>query len=80
MKKFFNRESELELLKELAERAQKSAQMTFMVGPKGIGKTSFLIKASAGRSMLYFFIAQKHETLLVEEFVQQIKEKLDVEL
>lgn len=37
--RFYNREKELELLQEVHKRSASSAQMTFVVGRRRIGKT-----------------------------------------
>lgn len=78
--KFYNREQELSMLQKIEERSKKTAQMTFVVGRRRIGKTSLLVKANEGKSMLYFFVAKKNEVLLCEEFVQEIRHKLQVEI
>jgi AAA+ ATPase superfamily predicted ATPase len=80
MMKFYNREKELSLLQKIEDRSKRSAQMTFVVGRRRIGKTSLLVKANEGKSMLYFFVAKKNEVLLCEEFVQEIRHKLQVEI
>ena len=78
--KFYNREKELSLLQKIEERSKQTAQMTFVVGRRRIGKTSLLVKANEGKSMLYFFVAKKNEVLLCEEFVREIQHKLQVEI
>lgn len=78
--KFYNREKELALLYETERRSVKQAQMTFVVGRRRIGKTSLLIRATANKDVLYFFVAKKSEVLLCAEFVEQIKQKLQVPL
>src|SRR5690606_8736671 len=64
----------------IEERSKQTAQMTFMVGRRRVGKTSLLLRAFQDRTMLYFVVAKKNETLLCEEFVQEIRYKLQVEL
>ena len=54
--------------------------MTFVVGRRRIGKTSLLVKATEKKEVLYFFVAKKSEVLLCSEFVEQIKQKLQVPL
>ncbi len=76
---FFNRESEIEFLKSIEEKSKKNAQMTFVVGRRRIGKTSLLIEASSSSTFLYFFVARKNESLLCEEFLEEIKTKLNRE-
>ncbi|HET8753982.1 MAG TPA: ATP-binding protein [Salinimicrobium sp.] len=78
--KFYNREKELKSLQNIEERSRRTAQMTFVVGRRRIGKTSLIIKAGENKTMLYFFVAKKNEVLLCEEFVQEIREKLQIEI
>ena len=68
------------MLQKIEERSKQSAQMTFVVGRRRIGKTSLLVKANEGKPMLYFFVAKKNEVLLCEEFVHEIRHKLQVEI
>src|ERR1035437_971508 len=78
--KFYNREKEITLLRNIEKKALQTAQMTFMVGRRRIGKTSLLIKAMEPYTCVYFFVAKKNETLLCAEFVEELKLKLNVEL
>jgi uncharacterized protein len=78
--KFYNREQELRLLEQTELVSRDQAQMTFVIGRRRIGKTSLLIKATENKMVLYFFIAKKSEVLLCAEFVEQIKQKLNVPL
>ncbi|MEY4029806.1 MAG: hypothetical protein RJA90_1005 [Bacteroidota bacterium] len=78
--KFYNRESELALLDRIENRSVDTAQMTFVVGRRRIGKTSLLIKATEKQIMLYFFIAKKSEVLLCAEFTEQVKDKFQMQL
>jgi AAA+ ATPase superfamily predicted ATPase len=52
--------------------------MTVVVGRRRIGKTSLLLKASENKEVLYFFVTKKSEVLLCLEFVEQIKQKLQI--
>ena len=54
--------------------------MTFVVGRRRIGKTRLLIKAAESSTYIYFFIAKKNESLLCNEFIEEIKQKLRVEI
>jgi len=78
--KFYYRESELALLDRIENRSIDTAQMTFVVGRRRIGKTSLLIKATEKQNMLYFFIAKKSEILLCAEFTEQLKDRLQIPL
>lgn len=76
--KFYNRQKELAVLSRIEKRSYQAAQMTFMVGRRRIGKTSLLVKAYEDTKCLYFFVAKKNEVLLCAEFVEEIKQKLNL--
>jgi len=75
---FVNRESELFLLGETHERSLCSAQMTVIVGRRRIGKTSLAVKAFENKLYLYFFISRKNESLLCQDFLEEIGIKLNL--
>jgi AAA+ ATPase superfamily predicted ATPase len=73
---FINRENELLILKETRERSLHSAQMTVIVGRRRIGKTSLAVKAFENNLFLYFFVSRKNESLLCQDFLDEIGNKL----
>jgi uncharacterized protein len=76
MLKFYDREKEIALLSNTEQKSVETAQMTFVVGRRRIGKTTLLTQTFRGKPTLYFFIEKKNEALLCEEFVTEIQEKL----
>ncbi len=78
--KFYDRENELALLAGIQKKSLLAAQMTFVVGRRRIGKTSLLIKSSENERCVYLFVARKNEALLCNEFVDEIKQQLKVEV
>jgi len=76
--KFYDRSEELAFLKKQEEKAQTVSQMTIMVGRRRIGKTLLLKKSIENKRALYFFIAKKSEALLVDEFAELVKNKLNI--
>jgi hypothetical protein len=78
--KFYNRETEIALLGKIGELSKSTAQMTFVVGRRRIGKTSLLVKAYPQRNCVYLFVAKKSEALLCAEFAEEIMQKLEVPL
>lgn len=78
--KFYNRETEIGILKRIEANAVHSAQMTMVLGRRRVGKTTLLRKAFSDAPVLYFFIAKKNEILLCEEFVQEVETKIGVAL
>ena len=78
MFKFYNREKEIALLEKIEQKSLETAQMTFVVGRRRIGKTSLLTNVFAPKKALYFFVEKKNEALLCEEFTEEIENKLGV--
>ncbi len=71
--KFYDRENELLLLAETRALSEHSAKMTVIVGRRRVGKTSLAKKAFEGKPFLYFFVARKSESLLCQEFTDEIE-------
>ena len=79
--KFYDREEEIETLREIEESSEHFAQMTILIGRRRVGKTTLLKNAYASSNkVLYFFIAKKNELLLCEEFTNETEEKLSLTL
>lgn len=78
--KLYDREKEIALLHKIEQRSHSVAQMTVLVGRRRIGKTSLLVEAYKNSVTLYFFIAKKSEVLLCAEFVEEVKQRLDVSI
>ncbi|GHT61329.1 ATPase [Bacteroidia bacterium] len=76
MLKFYNREKETALLEKIEQKSQETAQMTFVVGRRRIGKTALLTNVFAEKTALYFFVEKKNEALLCAEFTEEIHRKL----
>ena len=76
--KFYNREKELQNLKDIQISSFESSKMTVIVGRRRIGKTK-LIK-EAYKEKVYLFVSKKNETLLCAEFVDIIEATLDVKV
>jgi len=78
--KFFNREKEIERLKDIQLLSLENAQFTVLTGRRRVGKTQLLLKATEGQPTLYFFVTRKAEPYLCEDFSLEIAEKLQVPL
>ena len=76
--KFYNREDEIGLLKEIQKASLNNAQFTVVTGRRRIGKTSLLLYATAEQPTLYFFVARKAESYLCQDFQQEIQNKLGI--
>ena len=50
--------------------------MTILIGRRRIGKTTLALQPFTKEPKLYFFVSKKEESLLCEEFLEEIKDKL----
>ena len=75
--KFYNRENELRMLKEVLRQSRQEARMTVLMGRRRIGKTELSLRCG-DETVLYFFVGKKTETLLCQDYIREIREKLDV--
>ena len=76
--KFYNREKELQNLKDIELFSKKSSKMSIIVGRRRIGKTTLIKEAYPQR--VYLFVSKKSEALLCDEFVHIIQDVLDVKV
>ena len=75
--KFYNRDSEQQLLKEVLNQSKYEARMTVIMGRRRIGKTE-LSQRCGDETILYFFVGKKAESMLCRDFVAEITSKLGV--
>lgn len=80
--KFYNWETELKNLQNWSNKAASAgALMTVVIGRRRVGKTALLNQAfprGGEHRSLYLFVSRKQESLLCEEFVEQIRSLLNV--
>lgn len=79
--KFYNRQAEIAELQRIEKLSfTRNSRMTVLTGRRRIGKTSLIKKAfeNSDAPMLYFFTARKAEPALVEDFVNEIRNKINV--
>ena len=69
--KFYDRISELKILKSNLKSSKKSSRMTVITGRRRVGKTKLILEAFRD-NLLYLFVARKEEKLLCEEFTSLI--------
>ena len=74
--RFYDREKEQQVLGEVLHRSKSEAQMTVLMGRRRIGKTELSLRCS-DETVLYFFVGKKAETLLCQDYVREIREKLN---
>lgn len=78
--KFFDRKEEISSLRKIRTYAETNAQFTVITGRRRIGKTSLVLKAYEDKPILYLFVGRKAESLLCEEFRQEVESKLNIRL
>ncbi|MBF0289291.1 MAG: ATP-binding protein [SAR324 cluster bacterium] len=76
--KFYNRDHEIKILRQLKEQSTVSSSMAVLTGRRRIGKTNLALEFAGSHKYLYFFIAKKSENLLCEEFLLEIKKLFSV--
>jgi AAA+ ATPase superfamily predicted ATPase len=77
--KFYNRETERkQLLKWSQQAADGLSNLTLLVGRRRVGKTALLRQTYQKEKSLYLFISRKSESLLCEEFAEQIRMQLNI--
>ena len=74
--RFYDREKELQVLGEVLHRSKSEAKMTVLMGRRRIGKTELSLRCG-DETVLYFFVGKKAETLLCQDYVREIREKLN---
>ena len=76
--RFFDRDREIEKLRNIRELSCQMAQFTVVTGRRRIGKTSLVLTAYKDEPMLYFFVSRKVESELCAEYAAEIEEKLGI--
>ena len=74
--KFYDREKEQQTLQDVLQQSKREARMTVLMGRRRIGKTELSVRCG-DENVLYFFVGKKAETLLCQDYVREIREKLD---
>lgn len=76
--KFYDRESEIDLLRENEQQARQSAVFTVLMGRRRVGKTTLLTKALEGCDYAYLFVSRDSEAVLCQKFQQTLEEQLGI--
>ena len=76
--KFYDRETEIEKLREIERRSHQVAQFTVVTGRRRVGKSSLILKACETCTFAYLFVERKSEADLCEGFVAELEEKLGI--
>ena len=77
---FYNREQELESLRQIDRQSNQNATMTVIVGRRRTGKTTLISKAFEDKEYLYFFVGNSTEQILCEEWQRKTEETLGIQM
>lgn len=78
--KFFDREKEIALLKEIQQKSLENAQFTVLTGRRRIGKTTLILKTFEEQNIIYLFVSRRSEKDLCSGFGHEIESKLGMPL
>jgi AAA+ ATPase superfamily predicted ATPase len=76
--KFYNREKELQNLRDIQISSLESSKMTVIVGRRRIGKTKLIKEAYTDK--VYLFVSKKNEALLCTEFIDIVQSTLNIKI
>lgn len=75
----YYREAEIKLLKrQLWMSREQRSRMTVVAGKTGSGKTALVANALEGETFLYFRAGGKTPHLLLQDYIRQVRQKLDL--
>ena len=78
--KFYDREIEINILKENELQSKKSAVFTVLMGRKRVGKTTLLTTALKDFDYAYLFVSKDSEAVLCQKFQQTLEEQLGIHI
>lgn len=78
--KFYDREIEINILKENELQSRKSAVFTVLMGRKRVGKTTLITTALKDFNYAYLFVSKDSEAVLCQKFQQTLEEQLGIHI
>ena len=76
--RFYDRETELEVLRNAYEQSLSSATFTVLMGRRRVGKTSLLLRAMEGKEYAYLFVSKDSEAMLCNKFQTILEQQLQL--
>ena len=76
--KFYNRENEIKIINEIIQKSRKKGQLIVLQGKRRVGKTALALHAFQKQKFLYFFVSKKSSKELLDDFREEISEKLSL--
>ncbi|MBQ7210984.1 MAG: ATP-binding protein [Paludibacteraceae bacterium] len=78
--KFYDRESELEVLQQTQKQSLQTATFTVLMGRRRIGKTSLVMRALEGQQFAYLFVSKDSEAMLCRKFQAILEQTLGMQI
>ncbi len=78
--KFYDRESELEVLRQIHAQSLQTATFTVLTGRRRIGKTSLVMRALEGQQFAYLFVSKDSEAMLCRKFQAILEQTLGMQI
>ena len=78
--KFYDRENEIEILRQNELQAEQNAVFTVLMGRRRVGKTSLITHALDGKEYAYLFVSRDSEAILCQKFQQTLEEQLNIKV
>lgn len=76
--KFYDRETEIKILKENEIQSRHNAVFTVLIGRRRTGKTTLVTRAFEGLDYAYLFVSRDSESVLCSKFQQTLEEQLGI--
>lgn len=78
--RFYDRETEMEVLNRNREMSAKAGVFTVITGRRRIGKTTLIRESERGEKFLYLFVSRGSESLLCEQLTKNAETDLKIKL
>lgn len=78
--RFYDRQEELNILRENERVSGSHASFMVMMGRRRIGKTTLLTKAFEGEQYAYLFVSRDNEALLCSKFQRALEEQIGIQV
>ena len=78
--KFYDRESEINILKENELQSRQSAVFSVLMGRKRVGKTTLITTALKDYDYAYLFVSKDSEAVLCQKFQKTLEEQLGIHI
>jgi AAA+ ATPase superfamily predicted ATPase len=78
--RFYNRETEIEILKRSRELSKKVGAFTVITGRRRVGKTALVRESEKESRLLYLYVTRHSEPILCDKLTKIAKEDLGIEL